>query len=803
MESVKNILLITNSQEAEHLIEAYVRNESSLQLRLQKTTSLSEGKAHLSHHQADLVILDFALDDEAKFQTFLSLYRDFPDCAFIVLTGEGEDELGKQILKYGISDFLNREALLLELKIDGKSSVLGRIIRHLCKQAYLLGRLNQAQQLAKIGHWEIDVQTNKLSCSGEIYDIFEEGNFDKFNTLEGYIRAIHPDDQEKVVLKFIQAFKDGEDFEVEHKIQLGDGHIKHLIIEGRAEKDLQGNYTSLLGTTQDISGQKAFDQLALEKEQAEQSAKLKQDFLAKTSHEIRTPLNPILLLTNILLNTQPTPQQKEHLNAIKTAGETLLAVVNDVLDLSKIEAGKINFHHNIFKLSEVFAALREMMELNAREKSLDLIFELDAELPTYIIGDNVRLTQILLNLIGNAIKFTHKGYIRVEARRKKRTANRIRIEFYVNDTGIGIPKDKLADIFESFNQVNTNLLPQYKGTGLGLTIVKQLVKLQGGDIFVASEEGQGSTFTFELDFDISEEQSAKSQQTEELSQEKLAGLEVLLVEDNPLNQLVTKKIVTAWGANIDIANNGKECLKVLSHKTYDVILMDLQMPEMDGYEATRVIRSQMTPPIQHIPIIALTANAFTGMDAECLKVGMNDYVSKPFEPGYLYNKIVKYAPSSSTHKNRTEPLQALNTELNGSNGMKKKENTLPEISMNIPASMGRPPFVDLSYLRGISMGDNTIVRKAIDRYLKDTPDLLTQMEDSLKDRNYDQLGKYAHKLKSSVGIMGMDNMKDTMERIVALCKNDMAREQLHQIIASSKLVIQQSIKELEEELRNM
>lgn len=803
MKTVIHILLIEDNPGDARLLEEYLKHARLIEVNMLRAARLSQGIEMMAdeENRIDLVLLDLDLPDCSGIDTFLNLHQRFPDTPIIVLTGANEDELGLKAIQSGAQDFLFKNDLMDELVKGKKGRLLERSISYAFERNQLKLRLKQAQQLAKVGHWEINVHNNLLSCSPEIYRIFEQDDNRKLRTLEDYIQSIHPDDQEKVVLCFIQAFKDGGTFEVEHKIPFPDGRVKYAIIQGKAQKDRLGNYTSLIGTTQDISERKAMEQLAIEKDLAEQSAKLKQDFLAKTSHEIRTPLNPILLLTNILLNTQPTPQQREHLNAIKTAGETLLAVVNDVLDLSKIEAGKIDFHHNVFNLSQVFSALREMMELNAREKSLDLIFDLDPELPRYIIGDNVRLTQILLNLIGNAIKFTHKGYIRVEGRAKIREADRVRIEFCVSDTGIGIPSHQLVNIFESFNQVNQSIGRRYNGTGLGLTIVKQLVKLQGGDIFVSSSVGQGSVFTFELDFGISEEESTQYPEAEELDKDSLKGLEVLLVEDNPLNQLVTKKIVSAWGANIDIANNGKECLDVLEHKSYDLILMDLQMPEMDGYEATQRIRSQMAAPARDTPIIAITANAFTGMDDTCLKVGMNDYISKPFEPGHLYSKIVQHARQN--YKWRTHaPQPAVKAGVVNGKHTAEPDNTDHSIN-EIPASMGTPPYTDLTYLKGISMGDDTIVRKAIDRYLKDTPELLDQMQQHLDEHNYDALGKCAHKLKSSVGIMGMDRLKETMQRIVNICRNDLDKEQLPGIFNAARQVVLASVEELSAALKNL
>lgn len=798
MRETKHILYIGHNQETYNLVEEHLHASDLLDIQLNKSTSLEEGLDLLEEKSdlLDLVLLEQGLDG---MNAIWSLRREFPNCPVILLIEAEESAFGLEAIKAGAHDFL----ILDNLRQNNQCQLLLRIIRHAIEESKLRVRLQYAQQLAKAGDWEVDIATNHFRCSQELYRIFEQQDTNYFNTLEDYIQSIYPEDQEIVVRHFLEALQNGDDFEVEHRIKQKDGRIRHVMIQGYALADKTGNYSRLHGITQDITQRKRLEILRLERDQFEQSTKFKQEFLAKTSHEIRTPLNPILLLTDILLNTQPTPQQYELLNAIKTGGEILLAVVNDVLDVSGIEAGKLEFNKNTFRLSDVFSALREMMELSAREKSLDLIFELDVEIPDYIIGDNIRLTQIFLNLIGNAIKFTPKGYIRVEARIKRREDQKIRLEFCVNDTGIGIPEDKLNDIFESFNQVNAKLGQRYHGSGLGLTIVKQLVKLQGGDIFVASKEGEGSTFTFELDFGISEKETITQSQIERIPPDALVGVDILLVEDNPLNQLVTKKIIATWGANIDVANNGRECIEILQKRAYNLILMDLEMPEMDGYEATEYIRTQISSPLKNIPIIAITANALSGMNNKCVEMGMNDYIAKPFEPGQLYAKIIKHALIKETQTMEEQTPELLNSEINGSNSMKKQDQSLPDVSLIIQEFMGTPPYTDLSYLKGISMGDNTIVRKAISRYLKDTPELMLEMENCVQAGDYDQLGKCAHKLKSSVGIMGMDQMKDSMQKIVNICRGDLDKSQLHGLVAASSEVIQASIKELEGELAAM
>ncbi|MEL7339626.1 MAG: ATP-binding protein, partial [Bacteroidota bacterium] len=552
----------------------------------------------------------------------------------------------------------------------------------------------------------------------------------------------------------------------------------------------------------------------------------------RTSHEIRTPLNPILLLTNMLLRSDLSEQQREQVETIKNAGETLLAVVNDILDLAKIEAGKIMFSSHTFNLRQIFRSIEDIMELNAREKNLELLFEIGNTVPENIVGDTVRLTQIFLNLIGNAIKFTHKGYIRVSARNIHAGEGKCTLEFKVKDTGIGIPKGKLDEIFEGFKQLDVDTNRRYGGTGLGLTIVQQLVQLQGGEIKVESEMHEGSCFTFTLEFEIS--QSTTPVHTEEINVDysQVEGLDILLVEDNPLNQLVTKKLLSDWKISVDIANNGREAVEMLEERMYDLVFMDLQMPEMNGIEATRVIRNQMARPTCEVPIVALTANAFTGTDDECLQVGMNDYVSKPIQMKNLYSKIIQHArpaepdlddtsseeplsplaedtpPSPSNNPIRTpatntptpQPLRSPSAESSAPNGNILHQPASTSVGTSIIDV--KDPVINLDYLKEISGGDAGIISKTIQKFLETTPEILDQMDDHLEQGDHNNLGRAAHKLKSSVAFMGIDMIKETILEIERITKTGQDVDQLSQHVSKVRAVLEQGYVELEEALQS-
>jgi len=565
------------------------------------------------------------------------------------------------------------------------------------------------------------------------------------------------------------------------------GILTEVLFNGSVYKDDQGNVLGVVVVARDITDQKriatelteaiVFAELAVAIAEeakmkaesatliAETAVKAKQQFLSNMSHEIRTPMNAIIGFTKVLLKTETTSKQKEYLQAIKMSGDALIVLINDILDLAKVDAGKMVFEQTPFKMALSIAAMLHLFEPKIREKNLELIKEYDAKIPNVLLGDPVRLHQIILNLVSNAVKFTNKGKITVSVRLLKEDEKKGTIEFTVSDTGIGITESKIERIFENFQQASSGTSRLYGGTGLGLAIVKQLVEAQDGTISVKSTVDKGSTFGFVLDFLKTKADAESETENLELDNE-IKNVKVLVVEDIALNQLLMRTLLDEFGFECDIASNGKIAIdKLLSHK-FDIILMDLQMPEMNGFEATEYIRNTMH---STIPIIALTADVTTVDLAKCKSVGMNDYIAKPVDEKVLYHKIV-----SSVKKNINN------------------DNDVDIVSVNIVK------YTDLNYLITRTKSNPILMMEMISLYLEQTPPLITIMKQSWKDKDWKSLYASVHKIIPSFAIMGISpDFEEMAKKVQDYARNQQQSTGIFDLVLEIENVCNHACEELE------
>ncbi|MES2277071.1 MAG: PAS domain S-box protein [Bacteroidota bacterium] len=520
------------------------------------------------------------------------------------------------------------------------------------------------------------------------------------------------------------------------------GELRWWLISGAPRYNDSGELMGSIGIHLDITERKKLElELNEAREVAEQSVRAKEAFLANMSHEIRTPMNAIIGMGRQLEKTDLQQQQRFFLNTINTASNHLLVVINDILDISKIEAGKLELEKVGFDTQGLIDHVVHVMQPRAEEKGLELHMDIDENIAPVLIGDPHRINQVLLNMISNAVKFTEKGGVTLSCRLQKRIKNKQVLEFSIRDTGIGISEEYIDHVFEKFTQEDRTTARKYGGTGLGMAITKELVELMQGQINVYSKKDIGTEIIISLPFNTGTERDLPEVKKDFTDSSSLKGKRILLAEDNEVNRLVAITVLENYGVIITEAKNGAEAVKALKNDIYDLVLMDVQMPVMNGMEATEVIRRELK---MDIPIIALTANAIKGDSDKCIAVGMNAFVSKPFEENDLINAIASCL------------------QLEAGQPEKKVKKQLP------PEEESDQPLFSMAKLEQISRGDKAFIQKMVDLFLEQTPQVTAEMHEGLRLKDMQAIKRVAHKVKPMIDSLEIVQLKEVIRGLEAM-----------------------------------
>ena len=704
------------------VVERFFKKEQ-LNFDLHLTTSIEDTKILLEQDRSfDVVISDYKLKDGDAFDIFDIGYP----APVVFITGVGDEEIAVRAMKRGAYDYVIKDKERNYLKMLPFTIINAYQNYQVKGQVQLLEAsiINANDAILMVKADLKEPRKSRIIFQNEAFTLLT-GFYPNETANKNFDLFIGEQTNETTLQHISNTLKNLEAVRSELIVYKRDGEaiwVDLNIVPIFGKHSLQTHFVCF---ARDISLNKKYEEdLKRAKLVAEEAKKAEEHFLAIMSHEIRTPLNAVVGLSNLLFDTEPTGEQLDYIRSIKTSSDNLLALVNDILDLSKIESGKIDFANSEFNLEEALKNIIRSLKYTAEDKGLKVLLYNDIDLPVYVKGDVVRLNQILTNLLGNAIKFTAEGEVTVKTKVLEKNSEYVKIEFQIIDTGIGIDSHKIDKVFGKFRQEDESISSKYGGSGLGLFIVKQLVSLQHGTIKVTSKKNEGSVFTVVLQFGIGN--TVPTLDSPFQSQKNLQGCRVLLGEDNLMNRRIVTKMLEKWKAVVDVVINGEELINKLKQQEYDIILSDIQMPELDGVRAINFIRNELQI---KTPIIVMTASAFSNKH-EVIKEDIDGFIQKPFNPVMLFEMI--------------------------SNNINRKS-----LKMDIPSmDTGRDVQYDLSYLYKVSGNNEEFVREMIEIFIVQADEVLEILPSALEQKDWTAIEKEIHKFKSSTRNIGSKQMSE-------------------------------------------
>lgn len=805
-------ILVVEDDELDRMIMKRALNGSGMKHELTFAEDHESGKTAAAEKEYDCIFLDYNLPGGTGLELLKEIRAAKNTAPIILVTSQGDEKIAVEAMKNGANDYIPKSLL----SADGIAQSVRFMVTLKSQEKQ---RLILEQQLKET---ERRLKTVVANSPIILFALDEQAQFTLFegkglesmgiNKEEFIGKAIQDIHQLPIQLEDYQKSMNGE--EATSVVEVDSKFFEIFYTPIHADNN---NITGVIGVASDITGHKrAEDELKSAMTLAEETARLKEQFLANMSHEIRTPMNGIIGLTRILLKSELSEDQMRFLQSIKVCSDNLLVIINDILDLSKIEAGKMSFESVPFRITDLARHAVELFQAKADEKSIQLVMKIDTSIPQALSGDPTRLSQILNNLMSNAIKFTGEGEVSLFINLRSTREKQVTLDFEVKDSGIGIPEESLNSIFESFTQASTDTTRKFGGTGLGLTIVKKLIELQGGNIGVRSKLGSGTTFFFHLSFEIASEEQLNVKVVEEKDDHSTSHLRILVAEDNPINQLIVRKVFADWETPIEFADNGKIALDMLQNASFDLVLMDIQMPEMDGYTAVDKIRHELPEALRNIPIMAMTAHATQNERQKCLEAGMNEYISKPFEPSELKKKILELTNSVNASLNGSMPVSEKEQKTDkmeptseASDPQEEFRNSLqtPNLVIENPSIRKEPVLpehqINLTYLKQIAEGNDSFIIEMIEMFLNKTPQALEKLNSSYHEKNWDEMKQIAHRIKPSFGYIGLPDTQKMLAEIEKLSEEHTNPERMAELVEEVQVVSKSVFVQLQSALTGM